>query len=318
MTARLHRYEQLGLRIGSEIELRLPPATSDSIDVELRRSPVEVDTSVPPDGPLLASASVDGDWWYAVVETPAGATVRFNSCAEFTISPTLDSVELRVDPNGVRSHLVPVLFAGTVVAVLLTLRGVTLLHASAVAVDEQALAFIGQSGRGKSTVAALMCNAGAALVTDDVLAVEARGTATCVGGASELRLRPNAAPIAVEHGSSRVGVTVDDRTAFSPGDSVGGELPLAAIVVPTPDREITDMEIVRLPEHAALFALLAFPRVYGWRRDRELQRDFAVYRDLVAAVPMYAASIPWGPPFDHRVVETLGRLVDEPIDLVAG
>ncbi len=47
------------------------------------------------------------------------------------------------------------------------------LHASAVAVDGETIAFVGASGRGKSTLAAYACSVrGAALVSDDALALE--------------------------------------------------------------------------------------------------------------------------------------------------
>ena len=74
-----------------------------------------------------------------------------------------------------------------------------MLHASAVAVDGIGLAFVGQSGRGKSTVAALMCVDGAELVTDDVLTVDPGPPVRCQGGASELRLRAAAAHLADAH-----------------------------------------------------------------------------------------------------------------------
>jgi hypothetical protein len=53
-----------------------------------------------------------------------------------------------------------------------TLRGLELLHASAVELDGRVLAFVARAGTGKTSVAAHLVARGAQLVTDDVLAVE--------------------------------------------------------------------------------------------------------------------------------------------------
>ena len=53
------------------------------------------------------------------------------------------------------------------------LQGVELFHASAVALDGHAIAFVAPSGTGKTSIAAHLVSRGAGLVTDDVLALEA-------------------------------------------------------------------------------------------------------------------------------------------------
>ena len=168
-------------------------------------------------------------------------------------------MHVRRDPAG-RDELIPILLAGTVSAFLLTLRGHTVLHASAVAVDGEALAFVGQSGRGKSTVAAPMCVDGAELVTDDVLVVDAGPPVTCIGGAPELRLREKAAEIAALHPDAATRETADNRLAFTPRPGPVESLPLAAIVIPAPSRTHSEVEVRRLEPSAALFSLLGFPR----------------------------------------------------------
>jgi hypothetical protein len=55
------------------------------------------------------------------------------------------------------------------------LRGFDVLHASAVALGGQAVAFLGASGTGKTTLASRIVARGAPLVTDDVLAIEVTG-----------------------------------------------------------------------------------------------------------------------------------------------
>jgi hypothetical protein len=63
---------------------------------------------------------------------------------------------------------------GPVLGRLLRLRGVTCLHASAVAFGEQAVAFVGPAGAGKSTTAAALALRGHAILSDDVVALADR------------------------------------------------------------------------------------------------------------------------------------------------
>jgi hypothetical protein len=64
---------------------------------------------------------------------------------------------------------------GPVLGLLLRFRGVTCLHASAVAIENSAIAFVGAEGAGKSTTAAAIARAGYAVVSDDVVALVERG-----------------------------------------------------------------------------------------------------------------------------------------------
>jgi hypothetical protein len=61
---------------------------------------------------------------------------------------------------------------GVVLGTLLHQRGVFTLHGSAVSIDGEAVAFLGQKQSGKSTLAAALFAKGHPLVTDDVLAVD--------------------------------------------------------------------------------------------------------------------------------------------------
>lgn len=72
---------------------------------------------------------------------------------------------------------------GPVLGLLLRLRGVTCLHASAVAFADHAIAFVGSEGAGKSTTAALMARKGCAVISDDVVALEERDGAYFVNPA---------------------------------------------------------------------------------------------------------------------------------------
>jgi hypothetical protein len=60
---------------------------------------------------------------------------------------------------------------GPVLGALLRIRGVICLHASAVAFEDQAVAFVGPPGAGKSTTAAILARRGCAVLSDDIVAL---------------------------------------------------------------------------------------------------------------------------------------------------
>ncbi len=87
--------------------------------------------------------------------------------------------EIIVDPSpGLDERMLRLFVLGPILAVLLRQRGYLLLHASAVAVANEGVLFLGSSGWGKSTMAAALHSRGHALVTDDVavLRVEENGS----------------------------------------------------------------------------------------------------------------------------------------------
>jgi hypothetical protein len=64
---------------------------------------------------------------------------------------------------------------GPILGFVLTLRGTTCLHASAVAFDNKAVALLGPRSAGKSTTAAAFARLGYSVLTDDVVAIDDRG-----------------------------------------------------------------------------------------------------------------------------------------------
>jgi hypothetical protein len=81
---------------------------------------------------------------------------------------------------------------GPALGFLLRLRGVTCLHASAVAIGGEAVAFVGAAGAGKSSTAAAFARLGYPVLTDDVAALVDRGDAFRIQPAyPRLRLWPD-------------------------------------------------------------------------------------------------------------------------------
>jgi hypothetical protein len=79
-----------------------------------------------------------------------------------------DRIIAEPEKNVSTEHLCPAIL-GSAMAILLQQRGLLVLHASCVAIDDQAIAFLGVSGAGKSTMAsAFHYMHGYPLITDDL------------------------------------------------------------------------------------------------------------------------------------------------------
>lgn len=103
--------------------------------------------------------------------------------------------EIIIDPRpGVENHLLRLPVLGTLLAVLLHQRGFFVLHASAIAIDGQAVIFVGNKGRGKSTMAAALYGRGHQLLSDDIVAlsVDHQGLPVVLPGFPHFKLYPEA------------------------------------------------------------------------------------------------------------------------------
>lgn len=294
MTALLY-----GLRVASEVPLYQDRPAGGTPDVDIRWGSSMPRVDEAPPGRVLAHFEDDQPYYSFVQSDDGGYVLRFYRTCDFAVDPLLRQVRVHV-VDGADPGVAGILTAGALLSFLLTLRGELVLHASAVDVDGAAVAFVGRSGMGKSTMAALMCAGGAELVTDDVLRLDDDGAGrfVCRLGATELRLRKSAAELSERFADSPPSrVTSDARDALRMVASTRDRLPLSAVVIPLPDRERAAVEMVRLPAMEALITLLRFPRLLGWTDATVLDRQFQQAGELVERVPVFLAHVPWGPPF---------------------
>lgn len=121
----------------------------------------------------------------------SGFLVRFPGLAIFLISR--DGQKVRCAPRqGTRSRVVAHLFLAQVLPLALSQRGRLVLHASAVATQHGAVAFLGAAGQGKSTLSASFVRRSFPLLTDDGLLLVEDGTMLAgVPSYPEIRLWPD-------------------------------------------------------------------------------------------------------------------------------
>jgi hypothetical protein len=297
-------YDLHGLRVLSEVPLAERIAEGAEHDVGVRWGDEAPIPAVPPPGRVLALQDPDVGGC-TIVETPTGHTIRFSDECDFRISSDRRSILVDVAP-GFERDFVPILLTGNVLASLLTLQGECVLHASGVRVRGSTFAILGASGVGKSTLAALFCAGGAELISDDLLRITSNGgPPRCYTGTAQIRLRPNAATLGDAFPSDRRTLTADGRIAVTPTQAAGPTSALDAVLIPSPSRRARSLRVRRLSEKDALVSLLSYPRVLGWQETAPVRRHFEVCADIAKRVPVFDATIPWGPPFAPELVETL-------------
>lgn len=123
-----------------------------------------------------------GDCFWGSVESVATFVIR---------TGTEIWIQLQDD---VEEGLLRPLILGPLMSILLRQRGLLVLHASCVLLQGHAIAFMGNSGWGKSTLAELFYNRGACLITDDVMAIHVdQEIPHVVPSYPQIKLMPDAA-----------------------------------------------------------------------------------------------------------------------------
>jgi len=121
--------------------------------------------------PFHQWAFPDGTLWTAFYRTGSSYLLRFPDLADFTVSA--DGLEVTAHPvPGLSAYTIEHLYLNQVLPLALSRQFKLVLHASAVEIGNFAVAFLGISGRGKSTLAASFSTSGCRFLTDDGLQLE--------------------------------------------------------------------------------------------------------------------------------------------------
>jgi len=171
-------YGAFDLRVHSAFEFpplesTTPPSDADT--VEFRRGRVDAPAALADrEGPLRTeSGDVYVEYDVATVLVRDGRLAR--------VDPSPDA------PQEILTHAL----LGPVLNHLIHQRGLFVLHASTVAIDGRAVAFLGDSGQGKTTMAMAALAEGHRVLSDDVAAVDApRETRLVRSGYPAIKLAP--------------------------------------------------------------------------------------------------------------------------------
>jgi hypothetical protein len=260
-------YRIYGLRVRSD--LSLPAMGADDggeVDLTVRNC------GVMPRSDSLPSSAVSPDWR----QVEKGWQLRYQSrtgeALEFTFDPKGSRLDIRCTLPDRSNDIVAVLL-GAPLAAALHLRGVPVLHASAVVIENRAILVVGTAGAGKSTLTAALVREGASFLSEDLAALAIGGHQILVQpGYPRMRLCGDALAVAGTDVSNQPRVfsepDAEDKRWLDAGDLAGGlcatAAPLGAVYVLMPrDRDRLAAEIVPLPSFQASLALLA--HLYGAR-----------------------------------------------------
>ena len=207
---------------------------------------------------------------------------------------------------------VAAVLTGPVLGLALQLQGQINLHGSAVVIDESAVGLVAPSHFGKSTLAAALMTKGCQLLTDGIIALEARsGRMRVLPSSPRLKLWPGTLEGLLHHMEwrefPRLASWLEKRVvrAGDVGDVCRSARPLAALFLLAPAAPDSEIEVQPLRAREALLALVA----NGYNAplltlEPDLQASqLELFGRIVQATPVYVIRYPW-------TFERLGELTD--------
>lgn len=266
-------YRAYGLAIESAFALpELSPDAAETPDMAVRLHPVDWPGSQPPAGAII---DLSADVQYLAWANVARYAIRAGRTLDVEIAPGSSEALARL----------PLL--GPVMALALYLRGMFVLHASAVAIDGRGAIFVGDRGAGKSTMAAALVARGHPLLADDVVAVDVSGTPCIVPGFPQLKLDSRAAVIGVGEGVEVLPPalpTFHKRQHILPNGLAHAPVSPARVYVLTKGETTT---IIPRPGPDALMSLMRFSYVTRFGRvvlDTDAEREHLFRSSALARV----------------------------------
>ncbi len=221
-------------------------------------------------------------------------------------------------PNNLTIEDAATYLLGPVLGLLLRLRGVTCLHASAVALAGRAVAFVGSEGAGKSTTAALLARKGFAIISDDVVALVERDGSFYVHPAYPyLCLWPDS--VAMVYGPDKKLPSFsphwDKRLLSLAGNDLRFEariLPLGAIFVLGERRSVPDAPFLeQLTPREGLLALVANSYATNLLEKEMRAREFKFFGRMFGSVPIRRLRPPQDPNRIGELCDAILQSYDE-------
>ncbi|MEP6867917.1 MAG: hypothetical protein ABJA20_05330 [Novosphingobium sp.] len=236
--------------------------------------------------------SPDGEVAIEFYRRGSDYVLRFPERADFAIGATLTCTPAPDVPQA----LITALFNNQIIPMIESRSGGLVLHASAVAAAGRALGFLGQSGRGKSTLAASFARAGHPFLTDDGLVLEADGTGyRAKPSLPYIRLWPDSES-AVLDGAASDNSSDEDEVKSHVGSSAQvpfqrDPIPLRAIYVLL-DGPSDRVRIERMKPAAALSAFMQHAFVLDVEDRPRMRTHFNQMARLAEAVECFTLDYP--------------------------
>ncbi len=181
---------------------------------------------------------------------------------------------------------------GPVLGLLLRFRGVTCLHASAVAFEGSIVAFVGAEGAGKSTTAAAFARSGCAVVSDDVVAlVEREGSFWVSPAYPHVCLWPNSVELLYGSADALPPLSPNwEKRRLALGDAglrfEQSSLPLRAIYILDDHRCDPGPYVEAIPAREGFILLVANSYATNMLDSEMRTKEFTTLSSLVSKVPI--------------------------------
>jgi hypothetical protein len=211
---RRHRYCVYGFVIVSDIPLVLPEYSQGGLGL------VEVLSA----DPTVFLAAMQGvafdprsDSWYQYASLRDGSTyVRWDTVGEFLVTGDGRRITCR-QVKGSSAESFQVYLLGQALSFALVKQRFEPLHATAVVVGDEAVAFLGHNAFGKSTLAACFLEAGCRLLSDDLLILqESSDRILAYPGPPRIKLFPGIASRFLGHTVNPVQMNADTNKLILP------------------------------------------------------------------------------------------------------
>lgn len=315
-THRAHAHVAYGLTIDSDVYLNLPAGTGSGPAVRLFEGHVSQFAAVKA---RLDVRSKPDDFYQYGFAPDGTAYVAWDGVGEFLIGPDgRDIAYIRHALSEDDSFHVYLL--GQALSFSLLRLGFEPLHATSVVVDGRALALLGGSGYGKSTLAAAFIAVGHPLLTDDVQVIQLEhDTAVAYPGPARIKLFPESAAVlghyesatALNPGADKLIIRLDSRRSHP------DPVPLGAIVsIVSPDAVVDSSRVSlrRLSQQEGAMALVRHTFNSKLRERDRLARQFDAAVAL-ARTPMFELARPCDL---NRLSEVVRVMKDEFMALPSG
>jgi len=286
-----------GVRLKTVVPLPGPEiAGSGQVAIEFLSGPVSLFSRVRREAGIRREK---GDWFEHARLSDGSDYLRWSGLFEFLVSPDGRRIACCA-LNGTSLESFQTYLLGQVLSFALLRQGIEPLHATAVVIDGQVVAFLGDCGYGKSSLGAAFLRVGYPLLTDDLLVLKQEGDRfMAYPGLPRIKLFPSVARSLI--GERVNGVPMNNQTSklvipLGHNETVSpkGTFPLKAIYVLTPPAKLRRSRItMRLLSPRRAFVELLRNTFNAVIVDPErLKCQFDLASRLAASVPIKTLSYP--------------------------
>ena len=223
-----------------------------------------------------------------------GFLLRFIGRADFAVDFANETITCFPAP-GVSATMIAALRHNQIAPLLLNHSGKLVLHAAAIVLNRQALAFCGNSGRGKSTLAASFARRGYPFLTDDGLHLEpAAAGYLAFPSLDSVRLRLDSESALFTRSSSDSGSSPLEKALLPAGLTMPHQscpVPLQAIYF-MGEGTAEKVEFGRLAPGEALIELIRHAFILDVDDRARVRANFDRLADLSESVPVFTLDYP--------------------------